>query len=514
MHVVIVGAGPGGLAAAINLAGAGMKVTVVEKEDRPGGRMRGLRMGDYSVDTGPSILQLPALYESLFARAGKRLADYVELVPVEPNTRVHFWDDTFVDTFRDGEKTAIGLAKFGSDKPGAMRRWLRDGRDKYLIAYEKFIATPANSLGYYAPWRLASALRFKPWQTLYRHLDSYFHDDRISYALAYPSKYLGLHPTNCSSVFSVIPYIEQAFGVWHVRGGFRTLATSMQKCAEDLGATFRFDTEVAHIDTSDGRARGVMLASGERIACDAVVVNADLAYAATQLVDASAREGTNVSDAALQKARYSCSTFMFYLGLDKRYEGLPHHQIYLSASARRSDAAALNDEALDNDPSYYVCSPQASEPSGAPEGHSTLYVLIPTPNTGRTLDWEAARKSLRAKLPAMLARLGYSDVESHIREERFHSAETWRDDYNVFRGAVFNLSHTWLQLGPLRPKVKSPSVDGLYWVGGGTHPGSGLLTIIESANIAAHHILHGQGRTLPNWPEVPGAAALTQIVSP
>ncbi|MCC6811555.1 MAG: phytoene desaturase [Deltaproteobacteria bacterium] len=506
MHVVVVGAGPGGLAAAINLAGSGVTVTVVEKEDRPGGRMRGLAFSDYAVDTGPSILQLPALYESLFARAGKRLGDYVTLMPVDPNTRVHFWDGTFLDTYRDGEKTAQAMAKFGADKPDAMRRWLRESKDKYLVAYEKFIATPADSLAYYAPWRLWPTLRFRPWQTLYGHLDGFFHDDRISYALAYPSKYLGLHPTNCSSVFSVIPFIEQAFGVWHVKGGFRELAQGMRRCAEDLGATFRFNSTVAKVDTSGGVAHSVRLSTGEVIACDAVVINADLAYAATTLIDAAAREGSNISDRALNDAAYSCSTFMFYLGLDRRYEGLPHHQIYLSAGARRTDKDAIADRVLDaEDPSYYVCCPQATEPTGAPAGHSTLYVLIPTPNTQEPIDWTAAKAALRRKLPAMLARLGYEDIERHIRAEQTHSALTWRDDYNVFRGAVFNLSHTWAQLGPMRPKVKSPTIKDLYWVGGGTHPGSGLLTIIESANIAAHHILGGQ---LKNWPQVPGADAL------
>ena len=507
-RVVIVGAGPGGLAAAINLAGAGFDVTVVEKHDRPGGRMRGLDLGDYAIDTGPSILQLPALYEALFARAGKRLSDYVTLLPVEPNTRVHFWDGTFLDTFHDGERTAEGLAKFGADKPDAMRRWMAEGREKYRIAYGRFIATPADSLAYYAPWRLFPAARFKPWQTLYRHLDGFFHDDRITYALAYPSKYLGLHPTNCSSVFSVIPYIEQAFGVWHVRGGFRALARGMQRCAEDLGATFRFGADVAQIEAPNGRANAVRLRDGAALRCDAVVVNADLAYAATNLLAPELRAGTQLSDRALERATYSCSTFMFYLGLDRRWEGLPHHQIYLSNGARRTDPDALADRVLDaDDPPYYVCSPQATEPSGAPDGHSTLYVLIPTPNTSQRVDWPGAQKALRAKLPAMLARLGYTDIERHIRAEAVHSAVTWRDEYNVFRGAVFNLSHTWTQLGPLRPKVKSPSVEGLYWVGGGTHPGSGLLTIVESANIAAHHLLQAEGRSLPGWPAVPGIGA-------
>ncbi len=264
-HVIVVGAGPGGLSAAINLAGQGLKVTVVEKDAVPGRPDEGAhagRGGEYALDTGPSILQLPGVLERIFVRSGKRIEDYVKLVPVEPNTRVHFWDGTFLDTSKDPERMEAAVAKFGADKPRALRAWLEEGREKYGIAYEKFIATNAGSLGYYAPWRLAPTLRFKPWQTLYRQLDSYFHDDRITYALAYPSKYLGLHPTTCSSVFSVIPYLELAFGVWHVEGGFRELARGMMRCAQDLGATFRLGEAVAQVRVDAGRAVGVRLASG------------------------------------------------------------------------------------------------------------------------------------------------------------------------------------------------------------------------------------------------------------
>ena len=177
----------------------------------------------------------------------------------------------------------------------AMRRWMELSRDKYAVAYERFMATPAGNLGYYAPWRLLPALRFKPWQSLYGHLDEFFGDDRVTYALAYPSKYLGLHPTTCSSVFSVIPYLELAFGVWHVQGGFRELARGMQRCAEDLGARFRFSSPVRTVWIDAAHARGVELASGERIEADAVVVNADLPYAATRLVDSEWRAGTRLS---------------------------------------------------------------------------------------------------------------------------------------------------------------------------------------------------------------------------
>ncbi|WP_044197486.1 phytoene desaturase family protein [Hyalangium minutum] len=507
-HVIVVGAGPGGLSVAINLAGQGLKVTVVEKDALPGGRMKGLTLGErgeYALDTGPSILQLPGVLERIFVRSGKRIEDYVKLVPVDPNTRVHFWDGTYLDTTKDVARMEQEVAKFGPDKPRALRAWLEEGREKYGIAYEKFIATHAGSLGYYAPWRLAPAARFKPWQTLYRHLDSFFHDDRITYALSYPSKYLGLHPTTCSSVFSVIPYLELAFGVWHVDGGFRALARGMMKCAQDLGATFRLGEPVAQVLVDAGRAVGVRLASGEKLDADAVVVNADLAYAAQKLIPAEAREGSRLTDAALEKAKYSCSTFMAYYGLDTVYADLPHHLIYLSESARRTDRDALEDRVLDvEDPPFYVCNPCVTDPSGAPKGHSTLYVLVPTPNTSQKVDWATAERTLRERIPAMLEKVGMRNVRQHLRAERYFTAETWRDDFHVFRGAVFNLSHTWLQLGPLRPKVKNPNVEGLYWVGGGTHPGSGLLTIMESANIAADYLTREAGKgPLPQWPYVP-----------
>jgi len=517
-HVIVVGAGPGGLSAAINLAGQGFRVTVVEKDPVPGGRMKGLKLGpqgEYSLDTGPSILQLPGVLERIFERAGRRLADYVKLVPLDVNTRVHFWDGTHLDTSRHPERMEAELARFGPTQVEAMRRWLSDGREKYGVAYEKFICTHAGSLGYYAPWRLAPTLRFKPWQTLYRHLDSFFHDDRLTYALAYPSKYLGLHPTTCSSVFSVIPFLELAFGVWHVDGGFRELARGMMRCAQDLGATFRMGAPVERVRVEAGRVAGVKLVGGEVLDADAVVMNADLPYAATKLVPAEAREGSRLTDAALEKAKYSCSTFMAYYGLDTRYEDLPHHLIYLSEAARRTDRDALEDRSVDvDDPPFYVCNPCVTDPSGAPKGHSTLYVLVPTPNTARPVDWAKTQATLRERIPDMLAKVGLKGVREHLREERYFTAETWRDDFNVFRGAVFNLSHTWLQLGPLRPRVKSPHVEGLFWVGGGTHPGSGLLTIMESANIAADYLNReaGQG-PLPGWPYVPPLDDVTRSAS-
>jgi phytoene desaturase len=509
MNALIVGAGPGGLATAINLAGLGVKVSVIEKEPVPGGRMRGMSFDGYDVDTGPTIMQLPEVIEAIVARSGKRLSDYVTLKRLDPNTRIHFWDGSVLDTSSDVGRMHASLAKLNPKHPAAFDRWLAEANEKYGVAYEKFIATHADSLAYFAPWRLIDTLKFKPWQTLYKHLDSYFHDDRVTYALSYPSKYLGLHPTTCSSVFSVIPYIEMQFGVWHVMGGFRSLSRGLQKCAEDLGATFRFNAPVAEVLADSTKVTGVRLASGETLTADLVIINADLPYAATKLIRPELREGTRLSDDALEKARYSCSTFMMYLGLDRRYDELPHHLISLSNAARKTDKASLEDLHLDlDDPPFYVCNPTPTDRAGAPDGHSTLYVLVPTPNTSHHSDWEGAKRELEARIPTWLEKLGFKDVKKHIRSTRTISAQGWRDDFNVFRGAVFNLSHNWTQLGPLRPKVKSPHLENLYWVGGGTHPGSGLLTIMESANIAGDYVAKLMGLpSLPQWPYVPPVTA-------
>jgi phytoene desaturase len=513
MKAVIVGTGPGGLSAAINLAGIGAEVLVLDKDPIPGGRMRGLTFGahsEYQVDTGPSILQLPQLLERIFRRSGLRIEDFITLKRLDINTRVHFWDGTHLDTTWDQPRMQAEIERLTPGKRTAYRQWFQANRDKYAIAYGTFMAHPADSLEYYSPRRLLPTLRFKPWQTLYGHLDASFHDDRLNYAFSYPSKYLGLHPTTCSSVFSVIPYIELEFGVWHVMGGFRALARGMLQAAEALGATFRMNSAVRRVLVESGRAIGVELETGERIFADAVVVNADLPYAATTLIEERWRAGTRLSNRALDRAQYSCSTFMLYLGLDRVYDQLPHHLIYLSNAARRTDRDALTDRYADlEDPPFYVLNANVTDRAGAPAGHSCLYVLVPTPNTAGAHDWQTITTTLKRKVPAWLAKVGMTDVAEHIRAMQTIHAETWRDDFNVHRGAVFNLSHTWQQLGPLRPKVRSPEIDGLYWVGGGTHPGSGLLTIMESANIAANYLSQRMGKgPLREWPYVPPPGSL------
>jgi phytoene desaturase len=231
----------------------------------------------------------------------------------------------------------------------------------------------------------------------------------------------------------------------------------------------------------------VVLANGETVATDGVVVNGDFARAVQDLLPASARG--KYSDRYFARKQFSCSTFMLYLGLDRRYDHLPHHQLYLSDHIRRRDRPFIDDSALDAvNPPFYVCNPTPTDPSSAPPGHSTLYVLVPIPHTGHGVDWAKEKQTYRDLVISRLPKLGFAGVADHIQSETCYTADTWRDDYAVYLGAVFNLSHGLTQLGPFRPPIRSETVQGLYWVGGAVHPGSGLMTILEAAKHTAQFV--------------------------
>lgn len=489
-RVSVVGAGPGGLSAALRLIGLGYEVEIFETHDRVGGRMRGFEKDGYAFDTGPSILQMPQLFDDLFASAGLNREDYISFTRLDPYTKLRFWDDSSLELSTDIEHLNTQLANFRSDLPDCMSRWIDEQKRLYKAGYDPYLSQPVRSLlGYVNFKELMTVLSFRPWESLYQHFWRYFKDDRLVYALSYPAKYLGMHPTLSSSVFSLIPYLEVEYGVWHPQGGFRALAQAIAKAIQDLGGTIHLNSPVQDVMVQNGKATGVVLASGAEVQSDAVVVNADFAQAVQTLIPQ--RHRGKYTKEYFNKKQFSCSTFMLYLGLDRCYDSLPHHQIYLSEHVRKRDRPFVDDSALDEvDPPFYVCNPTPTDAGNASFGHSTLYILVPIPHTGYPVDWNAKQKSYRDFILGQLPLLGFQDIDQHIVSETCYTATTWEQDYSVYLGAVFNLSHTLPQLGPFRPPIRSEQVQNLYWTGGAVHPGSGLMTILESSKNAALLVSH------------------------
>ena len=296
-----------------------------------------------------------------------------------------------------------------------------------------------------------------------------------------------MSPWECPGFFSILPFVEHQFGVFHVQGGLSRISEAMAKVAQKKGARFRFGTQVEQIVVEHGVAKGVLLADGEKIMADEVILNADFAYAMNNLVAPGVAK--KYTPERLAKLRYSCSTFMLYLGVDKVYDELPHHTIVFADDYRSSINAIFDTYELTDDISFYIRNSSVTDPQVAPAGKSGLYVLVPVPNQKSGVDWERQKNDFRNRvMQKIIDRTPLKDLESHIVAERILTPADWEHSSNVYLGATFNLAHTLTQMLYFRPHNRFEDIENLYLVGGGTHPGSGLPTIYESARISSNLI--------------------------
>jgi phytoene desaturase len=340
----------------------------------------------------------------------------------------------------------------------------------------------------------------KPWKSLDAELGRYFHDERVRLAFSFQSKYLGMSPFNCPSLFSILSFLEYEYGVWHPYGGCSAVSEAMGRIAREMGVRFSLGEEVREVLFDGRRAVGVRTKTGEHRA-DALVINADFAHAMTTLVPNHLRR--KWTDAKIEKKTFSCSTFMMYLGIEGEYEHVPHHTIHCSATYADNLADIESRHVLSEDPSFYVQNACPTDASLAPAGCSTIYVLAPVTHRHANVDWAAAAPGFRARLLKQLERVGITGIEKRIRFEKIVTPADWESRYNVYRGATFNLAHTWGQMLHLRPRNRFDELDGVYLVGGGTHPGSGLPVIYESARITSRLLLEDFARDV-EWLGIPG----------
>jgi len=495
-RVIVVGAGPGGLAAAILLAGAGLRVTVLERQTQVGGRTSTLEAEGFRFDVGPTFFLYPKVLEEIFESVGYDLRREVELVQLDPQYRLVFGAGGELLATPDLEELDRQVTALSPRDRGAVQAFLGDNREKFE-RFRPCIESPFNGWGDVLTSRVLKLLpSIKPWRSLDGELGSYFSDPRIRLAFSFQSKYLGMSPFQCPSLFSILSFLEYEYGVFHPMGGCGAVTAAMARVARELGVDIRTDEPVREILFEGRRAVGARTDSGV-YRSDALLINADFARAMSRLVPDHLRN--RWTDRKIAGKKFSCSTFMLYLGIEGTYEDVAHHNIYVAKDYERNLDEIETRHVLSEDPSFYVQNAGVTDPTLAPRGMSTLYVLVPVTHQHANVDWRRERERYRALALSRLAQVGIEDVERRIRFERVVTPLDWDEGFEIHRGATFNLAHNLGQMLHLRPRNRFEDLDGVYLVGGGTHPGSGLPVIFQSALITSRLMLEDLGvRSMPN----------------
>ena len=402
-RVIIIGAGPGGLATAMLLAKAGLEVTVIESQPRVGGRTSAIEGDGYRFDLGPTFFLYPQILEEIFTAVGRDLHREVPMKRLDPQYRLIFGAGGELLCTSDIERMVAEIAKLAPADAPQFRRFMAYNRVK-LEKFAPCLQTPFLGWTSLLQTRLLAVLPYlKPWKSLHAELAGYFRDPRLQLAFTFQSKYLGMSPFQCPSLFSILSFLEYEYGIWHPIGGCNALTRGMARVATELGATIRLNEPVEEILFDGRRAVGVRTATGE-LRADAVVVNADFGHAMTTLVPDRLRR--RWTDATIARKRFSCSTFMLYLGIEGRYDQLMHHNIYMARDYRQNLDEIENQHVLTEDPSFYVENPCRTDDTMAPPGHSALYVLVPVSHQHPNIDWSKERDRYRQVALRQLAKIG------------------------------------------------------------------------------------------------------------
>jgi phytoene desaturase len=486
----VIGAGPGGLTAAMLLASRGFKVTVFEKEPGVGGRNAAIVRNGYKFDIGPTFLMMKFILDEVFEESGRRIDDYLKFLKLEPMYRLQFTDVRMEPTTVRAAMLQQLEANFGAHRDG-YDKFMTVEKERFHRMYPCLQKDYASVKQYWSRDLLRALPKLSLGRSLFSVLGDYFGaNEKLKLSFTFQSKYLGMSAWDCPGAFAILPYVEHAFGVFHVLGGLSEISEAMARVCREHGVTLRLGTPVKQLLLDGRKVRGVELAGGEKVTADETVLNADFGYAMKHLVPPGVLR--KYSPAKVDRREYSCSTFMLYLGLDKIYD-VPHHTIFFAGDYKRNISDIFQNKKLSEDISFYVRNASVNDPSLAPAGHSAVYVLVPVPNRTAAIEWARDQAAFRERvISAMETRGGMTDLRRHIREETVFTPQTWQD-MNIQFGATFNLAHSLRQMLYFRPRNKFEELDNLYLVGGGTHPGSGLPTIYESGRIAANLISRRYG---------------------
>jgi phytoene desaturase len=478
-RVVVVGAGLGGLACALRLAGAGREVTVVEREAHPGGRAGRLSLAGYEFDPGPTVLTMPDLLAETLGAVGENLHDWIELVPVDPAYRAHYPDGSTLNVIADPDRMAAEIRKVcGPREADGYLRFVAWARRLWELERADFIDRNLDSPRDLLTVNLLRLLAAGGFGRLQPKINSFFRDARTRRIFSFQAMYAGLAPHDALALYAVIAYLDSVAGVFFPKGGIHAVARGLAGAAEKHGVVFRYGTTVSRVETRNGRATGVITSGGERIPADTVVLNPDLPVAYETLLGAQP-----------PRLRYSPSCVVLHVGSRQGYSRIAHHNIHFGRSWRGTFDEVIKRGELMSDPSILVTNPSRTDPSVAPAGRHSYYVLAPVPNLATSaLDWRGGvGERYQQELVETLERRGYIGFGAGIEVSHLVTPADWADQ-GMAAGTPFAAAHSLFQTGPFRPSNLHPALSNVVFVGSGTTPGVGVPMVIISGRLAAERI--------------------------
>jgi len=484
--VIVIGAGIGGIVAATHLAQHGLKVTVVEKNPHAGGRCDRISREGHQFDTGPTLLVMPLLYEAEFAALGASMRERLDLQRVDPTYHLVFDNGSQLALTSDMDSLQDQLEKF---EPGSFQNLLRymdEGHRHYDLGIQKLVNRDFRKASeFFALENIPLLFQLKPLVNHYQNMSAYFDDPRLKAAFTFQDVYMGLSPFDAPATFSMMPYTELAHGVWYPRGGMYRVVEALMNMAHEAGVEFVFNSSVENIDVNSAHVRGVYLANGQTFKADAILANADLPYVYNNLLPKD-----DLAE-SLARKQFSCSVISFFWGVDKTYESLGAHTLFLADDYRQNFESIIHDLSLPANPCLYIHAPARLDASMSPHGQDTLIAIVPVGHISENgeQDWGKLRDEARQHVLHKLATLGITDLEAHIKFETTFTPLAWRKRYNLMKGSTHGLSHNLTQLGYFRPRNRHPRYHNLYFAGASTHPGTGMPTAMVSGRLSAQRIM-------------------------
>jgi phytoene desaturase len=483
--VVVIGAGIGGLTAAIHLARRGLHVMVLEKNGRAGGRCDRLSREGHHFDTGPTLFVMPLLYEAEFRALGTSMHERLVLQRVDPTYHLVFDNGSQLALTSDMKSMHEQLETIQPGSFQGLLRYLQEGERHYRLVLDKLVNRDFRKASdLFSLQNLDLILRLKPFINHYRNMSAYFDEPRLKSAFTFQDIYTGLSPFEAPATFSMMPYTELAHGVWYPKGGMYSIVESLTDLARQAGVEFSFNSVVERIDTNSAHARGVLLGDGTRLEADVVLANADLPYVYQHLLP----EDGMVK--ALARKSFSCSVISFFWGVDKKYEQLGPHTLFLADDYRENFKSIDRDLSLPANPSLYLHAPARLDPSMAPPEQDTLTAIVPVGHMSDQdgQNWGELRDMARQHIFRRLRTLGITDLEAHLKFEETYTPPLWAKRYNLMKGSTHGLSHRLTQMACFRPSNRHPLYKNLYFVGASTHPGTGIPTAMVSGRLVSERI--------------------------